>query len=119
MKIAAFAGGVGGAKLADGLVQNLPPEDLTVIVNIGDDFEHFGLKVCPDLDTVCYTLAGIANPETGWGRVGERWEAMESAERLGAPSWFRAAACWRCAQPDHAGSLRRLGRGPNGPAGQR
>jgi LPPG:FO 2-phospho-L-lactate transferase len=89
MKIAAFAGGVGGAKLADGLVQNLPPEDLTVIVNIGDDFEHFGLKVCPDLDTVCYTLAGIANPETGWGRVGERWEAMESAERLGAPSWFR------------------------------
>lgn len=89
MKVVALAGGVGGAKLADGLAQVLPAADLTVIVNTGDDFEHYGLTVCPDLDTVCYTLAGLANPETGWGRVGETWAAMENAVRLGGPSWFR------------------------------
>lgn len=89
MKITALAGGVGGAKLADGLAQVLPPEDLTVIVNTGDDFEHLGMTICPDLDTVCYTLAGIANPETGWGRVGETWAAMENLETLGGPNWFR------------------------------
>ncbi|MEX1247600.1 MAG: 2-phospho-L-lactate transferase [Anaerolineales bacterium] len=88
MKIVALAGGVGGAKLADGLAQILPPEDLTVIVNTGDDFEHFGLTICPDLDTVCYTLAGIANPETGWGRVGETQQALTSVELLGGPTWF-------------------------------
>jgi LPPG:FO 2-phospho-L-lactate transferase len=89
MKVFALAGGVGGAKLADGLAQCLPPEDLTVVVNIGDDFEHLGLKICPDIDTVCYTLAGIANPATGWGRAGETWNAMESLSRLGGPAWFR------------------------------
>lgn len=89
MKITALAGGVGGAKLADGLAQALPPQDLTVIVNTGDDFEHLGLYICPDLDTVCYTLAGIANPETGWGRAGETWHAVESLETLGGPAWFR------------------------------
>lgn len=88
MKIVALAGGVGGAKLADGLAQFIPGEDLTVIVNTGDDFEHFGLSICPDLDTVCYTLAGLANPETGWGRVGETWSALKSAEILGGPTWF-------------------------------
>ena len=88
MKIVALAGGVGGAKLAHGLAQSLPPEDLTVIVNTGDDFEHYGLYVSPDLDTVCYTLAGLANPETGWGRVGETWQAIENAKRLGGPGWF-------------------------------
>ena len=88
MKIVALAGGVGGAKLAHGLAQSLPPEDLTVIVNTGDDFEHYGLYVSPDLDTVCYTLAGLANPETGWGRVGETWQAIENAKRLGGPDWF-------------------------------
>ncbi|MBN1452806.1 MAG: 2-phospho-L-lactate transferase [Anaerolineales bacterium] len=87
-KIVALAGGVGGAKLAHGLAQILPPEDLTVIVNTGDDFEHYGLYICPDLDTVCYTLAGLANPETGWGRVDESWHAIENAKRLGGPSWF-------------------------------
>ncbi len=65
MKIVALAGGVGGAKLAHKLAQILLPEDLTVIVNTGDDFEHLGLYISPDLDTVCYTLAGLANPETG------------------------------------------------------
>ena len=89
MKIAALAGGVGGAKLAHGLAHILPPEDLTVIVNTGDDFEHYGLCICPDLDTVCYTLAGLANPETGWGRVGETWNVIENASALGGPDWFR------------------------------
>jgi LPPG:FO 2-phospho-L-lactate transferase len=67
----------------------MPANDLTVIVNTGDDFEHFGLKICPDLDTVCYTLAGVANPETGWGRTGESWAAMETITELGGPTWFR------------------------------
>ncbi len=66
-KILALAGGVGGAKLAYGLAQITPPEDLTIIVNTGDDFEHLGLHISPDLDTVMYTLAGVANPATGWG----------------------------------------------------
>jgi LPPG:FO 2-phospho-L-lactate transferase len=89
MNVVAFAGGVGGAKLADGLARQLPPEQLKIVVNTGDDFEHFGLKICPDLDTVCYTLAGIANPETGWGRAGETWEAMENIATLAGPTWFR------------------------------
>ena len=89
MKIVALAGGVGGAKLAHGLAQILPPEDLTIIVNTGDDFEHYGLYICPDLDTVCYTLAGIANPETGWGRQDETWNAMENISTLGGLDWFK------------------------------
>lgn len=89
MKLVAFAGGVGGAKLAHGLAQILSPEDLTVIVNTGDDFEHYGLYICPDLDTICYTLAGMANPETGWGRVDETWNVIENAANLGGPDWFR------------------------------
>jgi LPPG:FO 2-phospho-L-lactate transferase len=88
MKIVALAGGVGGAKFAHGLAQVLPPEDLTVIVNTGDDFEHYGLYICPDLDTVCYTLAGLANPETGWGRVDETWNVIANAAKLGGPDWF-------------------------------
>ena len=92
MKIFALAGGVGGAKLAHGLAQILPPEDLTVIVNTGDDFEHLGLYISPDLDTVCYTLAGIANPETGWGRVNETWNAIANIERLGGTNMV---SCWR------------------------
>lgn len=88
LKIVALAGGVGGAKLAHGLAQILPPENLTVIVNTGDDFEHYGLCISPDLDTVCYTLAGLANPETGWGRLDESWQAIENARRLGGPGWF-------------------------------
>lgn len=87
-KIVALAGGVGGAKLAHGFAQILKPEDLTVIVNTGDDFEHYGLYISPDLDTVCYTLAGLANPETGWGRVDESWNVIQNASKLGGPSWF-------------------------------
>ncbi len=88
MKIVALAGGVGGAKLADGLAQALPPSDLTVIVNTGDDFEHLGLHISPDLDTVCYTLAGLANPVTGWGRADETFHALEAVRQLGGPGWF-------------------------------
>ena len=89
MRVVALAGGVGGAKLADGLAQCLAPDNLTIIVNTGDDFDHLGLRVCPDLDTVCYTLAGIANQETGWGRLNESWNALESLAELGGPDWFR------------------------------
>ncbi|MGA7193943.1 MAG: 2-phospho-L-lactate transferase [Anaerolineales bacterium] len=89
MKIVALAGGVGGAKLAHGLAQILPREDLTIIVNTGDDFEHLGLYISPDLDTVCYTLAGLANPETGWGRIDETFNAIANIERLGGQIWFR------------------------------
>jgi LPPG:FO 2-phospho-L-lactate transferase len=89
MKFVALAGGVGGAKLADGLYRMLPPSDLTVIVNTGDDFEHLGLRISPDLDTVCYTLAELANPDTGWGRSGETWKALENVTRLGGPNWFK------------------------------
>lgn len=89
IKTVALAGGVGGARLADGLAQALPPENLTVIVNTGDDFEHLGLYICPDLDTVCYTLAGLANPATGWGRADETWRALETVSILGGPTWFR------------------------------
>jgi len=90
MSIVVLAGGVGGAKFAHGVMRALPnPADLTVIVNVGDDFEHFGLEICPDLDTVCYTLAGLENPATGWGRRGESWRVMEAVAALGGPDWFR------------------------------
>ncbi len=88
-KILALAGGVGGAKLALGLAGVLPSEALTVVVNTADDFEHLGLAISPDLDTVMYTLAGIANPETGWGRRDESWTVMEALGHLGGETWFR------------------------------
>lgn len=87
-KIVCLAGGVGGAKLADGLAQIVPPENLTIIVNTGDDFAHLGLTICPDLDTVMYTLGGAANTETGWGRAGESWRTMAAVGELGGPGWF-------------------------------
>jgi LPPG:FO 2-phospho-L-lactate transferase len=89
LKVVALAGGVGGAKLSFGLSEMLPPEDLTVIVNTGDDFDHLGLRVCPDLDTVVYTLAGVANRRTGWGRERETWSFLETIGALGGPTWFR------------------------------
>jgi len=89
MKVVALAGGVGGAKLADGLAQILAPGDLTVVVNTGDDFEHLGLHISPDLDTVCYTLAGLSNDATGWGREGETWRFLDTLRGLGGPTWFR------------------------------
>jgi LPPG:FO 2-phospho-L-lactate transferase len=89
LNIVALAGGVGGARLVDGLAGILPAENLTVIVNIGDDFQHLGLKICPDLDTVCYTLAGLANPSTGWGLDGDTWNTLEGITRLGGADWFK------------------------------
>src|SRR5918994_7761705 len=85
----ALSGGIGGAKLALGLYHALPPDCLMVVCNTGDDFEHLGLSVSPDLDTVFYTLAGIANPETGWGRANETWSFMAALEKLGGETWFR------------------------------
>jgi len=87
-KIVALAGGVGGAKLAAGLARVLS-STLTVIVNTGDDFEHLGLYISPDVDTVCYNLAGLSNPNTGWGRAHETWSALETISELGGPNWFR------------------------------
>lgn len=89
MNIVLLAGGVGGAKLADGAATILPPEELTIIVNTGDDFTHLGLPISPDLDTVMYTLAGVANDTTGWGRTDESWRTISELARLGAPDWFR------------------------------
>lgn len=86
--IVALAGGVGGAKLAAGLATVLPPEELLIAVNVGDDFEHLGLTVCPDIDTVTYTLAGIANRTQGWGLEGETWNFMAMLRDLGGEDWF-------------------------------
>jgi LPPG:FO 2-phospho-L-lactate transferase len=88
-KVLALCGGVGGAKLALGLARVLRPEQLTIVVNTGDDFEHFTLPVCPDLDTVTYTLAGLSNTDLGWGRGDESWHCLETLEQLGAATWFR------------------------------
>ena len=89
MKVVCFAGGVGGAKLADGLAAILPPEALSIIVNTGDDFEYLSLRISPDLDTVCYTLAGLSNPETGWGIRDETWDTFHAVQALGGADWFR------------------------------
>jgi LPPG:FO 2-phospho-L-lactate transferase len=88
-RVIALSGGIGGAKLALGLYRVLPPDSLMVVCNTGDDFQHLGLSISPDLDTVLYTLAGIANPETGWGRANETWSFMQALERLGGETWFR------------------------------
>jgi LPPG:FO 2-phospho-L-lactate transferase len=87
--VIALSGGIGGAKLALGLYRALPPDCLMVACNTGDDFEHLGLSISPDLDTVLYTLAGIANPATGWGRANETWTFMQALEELGGETWFR------------------------------
>jgi LPPG:FO 2-phospho-L-lactate transferase len=85
--VVAICGGVGGAKLALGL-QHIVGERLTVVVNVGDDFEHMGLRICPDLDTVIYTLGGLSDEVRGWGRAGETWNFMEATRQLGGESWF-------------------------------
>ena len=89
MKVFVLSGGVGGAKLAAGLDAVLPSENLTVVVNTADDFDLWGLRICPDLDTVMYTLAGIANPETGWGIEGESFAALDMLARYGEDTWFK------------------------------
>ncbi|MFO1310657.1 MAG: 2-phospho-L-lactate transferase [Burkholderiales bacterium] len=87
--VLALSGGIGGAKLALGLSHVLPAGALRVLANVGDDFEHFGLAICPDIDTLLYTLAGLADLDRGWGRRGETWHFMKALEALGGPAWFR------------------------------
>jgi LPPG:FO 2-phospho-L-lactate transferase len=89
MRVVCLAGGVGGAKLADGLQRTLSAGELTVIVNTGDDLDRHGLTICPDHDTVLYTLAGIADPVQGWGIAGETWQVSDALARLGEETWFR------------------------------
>lgn len=107
-KVVYFSGGVGGAKLALGLAKVLPPERLTIVANTGDDFEHLGFPVCPDIDTLVYTLSGLANPQLGWGRRDETSAFMDTIRQLGGPDWFflgdRDLAM-------HAERRRRLGEG--------
>ena len=87
--VIALCGGVGGAKLAFGLARVLDPADLTVVVNTGDDFEHLGLAISPDIDTVVYTLAGLADRSRGWGLEGETWSFLAALGRLGGEEWFQ------------------------------
>jgi LPPG:FO 2-phospho-L-lactate transferase len=88
MSVLALSGGIGGAKLALGLYRILPHGALTVVANTGDDFEHLGFSISPDIDTLLYTLAGLDNPELGWGRRDETWTFMAALERLGGETWF-------------------------------
>ncbi len=88
MKVTALAGGVGASKLLLGLASVMPPEDITIIANTGDDIELFGLRICPDIDTVTYTLAGVNNEETGWGLKGDTFECLGWLARYGEASWF-------------------------------
>ena len=87
--VLALSGGIGGAKLALGLTQAMPPEKLLIVGNTGDDFEHLGLHVSPDLDTLMYTLSGKADPEKGWGLASESWAFMQALEALGGETWFQ------------------------------
>ena len=88
MKVAVLTGGVGGAKLVLGLTQVMSLEDITAIINTGDDFFHMGLPISPDIDTLLYTLAGKANAAQGWGREDESWNFMATLKSLGGPGWF-------------------------------
>ncbi len=89
MRIAVLAGGVGGARFVQALTEVVPPSDVTVIANVGDDLEVHGLHVSPDLDTLLYTLAGLGDEERGWGRADETWNARDTIERLGGETWFQ------------------------------
>ena len=88
VEVLALAGGVGGAKLALGFARILPPDKLAIVVNTGDDESFYGLHVSPDLDTVMYTLAGLANPDTGWGLAGDTFNALDMLGRYGVDTWF-------------------------------
>ncbi len=88
-RVIALSGGVGGAKLALGLAQELDAEQLLIVANTGDDFEHLGLTICPDLDSVMYALAGINDETRGWGLAGESWQALGALAQLGGETWFQ------------------------------
>jgi LPPG:FO 2-phospho-L-lactate transferase len=87
--VVALSGGIGGAKLALGLSRIVRPDNLIVVANVGDDFEHLGLSISPDVDTLMYTLAGLDNTKLGWGRQDETWSFMETLTVLGGENWFR------------------------------
>jgi LPPG:FO 2-phospho-L-lactate transferase len=87
--VVALSGGIGGAKLALGLLHTLPPDTLTIVANTGDDFDHLGLAVSPDIDTLLYTLSGRDDRERGWGRADETWHFMDALAEIGAATWFR------------------------------
>ena len=89
MRVAVLSGGVGGARFLRGLVETVDPADVTAVVNVGDDVEVLGLPISPDLDSVLYTLAGIADEERGWGRAEETWNALDTVEAFGGEAWFR------------------------------
>lgn len=89
MKLVLLVGGVGGAKLALGLMHSVPPDDLTIIVNTGDDFWHYGLRVCPDLDTVTYTLGGLVDTQQGWGLADDTLTTLDMLRTYGEDTWFR------------------------------
>lgn len=124
--VLALSGGVGGAKLAAGLAAVLPPERLTIAVNTGDDFEHLGLTICPDIDSVTYALAGLNDTQRGWGVAGETWQAMAMLRALGEEDWFNLgdrdlgthiARSWRLRQGEALSAVtarltRALGIGP-------
>ncbi len=109
--IAALAGGVGAARLLRGMIEVLPPDEITAVVNVGDDTVLHGLHISPDLDTVMYTLADAINPETGWGLAGETWRVMESLGKLGGITWFNlgdqdlATHCYRTQRLAEGASL--------------
>jgi len=112
--ILALSGGVGGAKLAAGLAAVLPPEQLTIVVNTGDDFEHLGLTICPDIDSVVYALAGLNDTSRGWGVADESWQAMAMLKALGEADWFNLgdrdlamhlARSWRLATGESLSSI--------------
>lgn len=111
LRAVALSGGIGGAKLALGLDRVLGPGELLVIANTGDDFEHLGLHVSPDIDTLLYTLSGRSNTDTGWGRAAETWSFMSALEELGGPAWFRlgdrdlATHVWRSLRLREGASL--------------
>jgi LPPG:FO 2-phospho-L-lactate transferase len=88
-RVLALSGGVGGAKLAHGLSRVLAPEELLIVANTGDDFEHLGLSVCPDLDSVMYAMAGVNDTERGWGLAGESWQFMQQLRALNGEDWFQ------------------------------
>ncbi len=89
MRVVALSGGVGGAKLARGLSRELAPDELVVVCNTGDDFEHLGLTICPDLDSVVYAVAGLADEARGWGRANETWNFLDTLRTMDGESWFQ------------------------------
>ena len=109
LKVVALAGGVGGARMANGLAQIFEPEHFSIIVNTGDDFEYWGLSISPDLDSVTYTLAGISDQQTGWGLQDEGHRCLELMRLMGHPDWFSLGiVIWQFIYPAPCGYVKEL-----------